>query len=150
MQLKVFVDVFGRISLCEKFTSETGLNELLAILVDEDFYGDRYTELVSGFYTAEMEIVSNEDYNPESSDSDAYMQIKGLTPILTKYPVVTHDKCQDEIMQIEEERDSLKKKVNIYETAIKKVLNQTAGITDLVKVNVKCLREAIEKGENET
>jgi len=77
MRIKVYIDDYGRVGVVERFenTKESGgLNELLDILVDEDFYGDRYTEY-KGFYTAVMTL---ED---EFTIDGAYMQICKIEPL---------------------------------------------------------------------
>ena len=79
MKLKVYIDIYGRIGLCEKFKNTEeycGLNEMLRELVDEDFYGDRYTDFKPGFYKAEFEITSNTLYDPQ--DEDCYLHINKI------------------------------------------------------------------------
>jgi hypothetical protein len=74
VKLKVYVDVFGRIGICEIFPAteaNAGLNEMLKDLVKEEFYGDRYAEFNPGFYTAQFEI-DNDD------GEDCYMQIEKI------------------------------------------------------------------------
>lgn len=81
MQLKIYVDVFGRVALCEKFPEieETaGLNDMLRTLVEfENFYGDLYPEKEAGFYTATFEIDSMGD-DPED---DVFLQIEKIENI---------------------------------------------------------------------
>ena len=76
MQLTLYIDVYGGIGVVKKFPDDEehcGLNDMLDILVDEDFYGDRYTTIPSGFYVAEMEI-------DVLGVEDEYLQIKNLRP----------------------------------------------------------------------
>lgn len=79
MKLKVYIDCYGRIGICEKFEDieeNCGLNELLDELADEEFYGDRYNEFAPGFYTAKFVVENNLIFNPE--DDSCYLQIEIL------------------------------------------------------------------------
>lgn len=76
MKLKVYIDIYGRIGICERFEDieeNGGLNEMLDELVDNDFYGDTYSEFMPGFYMAKFVI---ENYNiPDPQDHLCYIQI---------------------------------------------------------------------------
>jgi len=85
VKIKVFIDAYGRVGVCEKFpdTEEydapNELNAMLDELVCEDFYGDTYTNLKPGFYIATMVIATELGvFSPE--DDKAYMQIDDLVP----------------------------------------------------------------------
>jgi len=77
MKLKIYIDVFGRIGICELFPddeSHAELNEMLRELADEDFYGDTYRELTPGFYIAEFDI-------DDDGDGEAFLQINNVSNI---------------------------------------------------------------------
>lgn len=76
MKLKVFIDCYGRIGICEKFEDieeNCGLNELLDELVDNEFWGDRYSEFAPGFYTAKFVVENHLFADPQ--DHLCYIQI---------------------------------------------------------------------------
>jgi len=79
MKILIFIDVYGCIGVAQKFPNDEeheGLNVMLDELVEEDFYGDTYSNLKSGFYIAEMEIHAEpSDYYGET---DGYLQIKEI------------------------------------------------------------------------
>lgn len=81
MEIKVYIDIFGRVGVCENFpdTEENqGLPELLKELaIDENFYGDTYKEK-PGFYMAKMSM--DDDEGNGSPDYDVWLQIDKLTP----------------------------------------------------------------------
>ena len=52
MRLKIYIDIYGRIGIVEKFPDieeNAGLNELLDELVSENFYGDTWDNYNQGF-----------------------------------------------------------------------------------------------------
>lgn len=84
--LKIHIDIYGRISLCEKFPDDeeyAGLQEMLHDLAyEESFHGDTYQEYPTGFYLAEFEIETETTYSWDGPDDDAYLQIKAIKPFL--------------------------------------------------------------------
>lgn len=80
-ELAVFIDIYGRVGLYEKFPNSEeyqGLNDLLDTLVDGDFYGDRYTNLPVGNYKAKFEITSV--VRDIWCGVEDYMQIESIVP----------------------------------------------------------------------
>lgn len=82
LKLKIYIDIYGRIGVCEKFpdTEEyAGMNDMLALLVDEEFYSDKYPDKPSGFYMCEFVIDHEDNYGYGGYDS--YLQINRITEI---------------------------------------------------------------------
>jgi hypothetical protein len=80
LQLKVFIDVYGRVGLAKKFPDDEkhcGINDMLYELVNEEFYGDRYGYLTPGFYLANFEIYESGDY----FNGENYLQIHSIVSI---------------------------------------------------------------------
>jgi hypothetical protein len=68
------------LGVCEKFPDDeahAGLEDLLAELVEDDFFGDRYTQYSPGFYTAKFELIANFSY----PDNDVCLQIESIEDI---------------------------------------------------------------------
>jgi len=81
MKIKIFIDIYGRIGVVEKFPNDEeheGLNIMLDELVEEGFYDDTYGNLKSGFYIAEMEVYTETSDYP--GETDGYLQIKEVSP----------------------------------------------------------------------
>jgi len=78
MKIKIFIDVYGRIGVAEKFPNDeqhAGLQELLDELVYDDFHDCHYKTFKSGFYIAEMEL--DQDFDC----ADKYMKIGHIKPV---------------------------------------------------------------------
>ena len=105
--LKVYVDVFGRLSFMEKFPDDEehdGLNEMLKEMIEQDGSCDE----PSGFYMAEMDIEIEETYSWDGPDDDAYMTIKELVPVGKPSGIAMTDAYIDVCKEIDPSLKSIK------------------------------------------
>lgn len=85
LKLRVFIDVFGRVSPVEKISNECPIlesyyNDLLRELFVEQYcYGDLYEDLKVGTYVAEFDLY--DDYTWENNECNEYLQIKEIAKI---------------------------------------------------------------------
>lgn len=94
MKLKIYIDVYGRVGICEKFpdTEENaGLNEMLDALVGEEFYGDTYT-VTQGFYWGNFILELNcgiEDEQYMSLDTvEPYTELLDIEEVIEELSTV--------------------------------------------------------------
>jgi hypothetical protein len=78
--LKIYIDVYGRVGLCEKFPDDEkhyGLNELLSELIEEDL---RYCdEFEPGFYMAHFALEA--DCPLDGIETDYFLLIDKIEPM---------------------------------------------------------------------
>lgn len=75
-KLTIFIDVYGKIGLCEEFPNDEehcGLNEMLKFLsVEENFYGDMFPELRPGFYKVKFHYNCSDDIDEYLEPEEIY------------------------------------------------------------------------------
>lgn len=85
MQLKVYIDVFGRLAFCEKFEDReefAGFNKMLADLAacEAGYKWDLHI-YPPGFYMASLCVDGGTYYNYITDSHDVWFGIDKLTPI---------------------------------------------------------------------